>query len=166
MFQGENNKNQIWANVPAQETDLTAELARADETIATLRREVRAVCVKYRLWRAAVRCGRSTTAANSSEAQGQCVAHNIMLIKKLRGLWGTMRFAQMVRADIMQAMIIEAESKARLDEMQRVAAFGYKPELVSYDELEARFGPAMAQDLFDDMLAQTARAVKSRKIIN
>lgn len=164
MYQGDmNNKSQIWAKVPNQETDMSAELVRADETIATLRREVRSVCLKYRLWRAALKktaqCGRDSNVV-------PFVAHNMVLIKKMRGLWNTMRFAQLVRADILQAMEIEAEAKARLDEIQNVATFGYKPELVSYDELESRFGPAVAQNLFDDMLSQTAKAVKAKRILN
>lgn len=160
MYQGDkNSKNQIWANVPNQDTDMGAELARADETIATLRREVRGVCVKYRLWRAALRCGRDAR-------DDGFVAHNMVLIKKIRGLWGTMRFAQMVRADILQAMEMEAANKARLDEIESAAQYGYKPELISYDELEARFGPAVAQDLFDDMLSQTAKAVKAKRVVS
>lgn len=161
MYHGENknNTNQIWVNVPNLETDMGAELARADDTIATLRREVRSVCLKYRLWRASLRCGRPVDAQ-------PLVAHNMVLMKKLRGLWGTMRFAQLVRADILQAMAIEEEAKAKLDEIQNAATFGYAPELISYDELEARFGPAVAQDLFDDMLTQTARAVKTKRIVS
>lgn len=160
MYQGDmNSKSQIWANVPNQETDMGAELARADETIATLRREIRGVCLKYRLWRAALRCGRDADNVTF-------IAHNMPMIKKMRGLWGTMRFAQLVRADILQAIAIEAEAKARLDEIQSVTNFGYKPELVSYDELETRFGPAVAQDIFDDMLAQTAKAVKAKRIVH
>lgn len=165
MYQGDmSNKSNIWAKVPNQETDMSAELTRADETIATLRREVRSICLKYRLWRAALeknaRCGRDSTNVVPF------VAHNMVMIKKIRGLWNTMRFAQLVRADILQAMEIEAEAKARLDEIQSVTNFGYKPELVSYDELEARFGPAVAQNLFDDMLSQTAKAVKAKNIVH
>lgn len=151
-------KKAIQVRVPQPHQDLPAELARADETLATLRLEIRTAVTKYRLWRAHMRCGRSIAAG--------LVLFNMPMMKKIRGLWATYRFAHMVRADILHMMAVEADTRARMAELDNVTTFGFKPELVTYDELEARFGPAAAQQLYDDMLLQTARDVARRKIVN
>ena len=152
-------KKAIQVRVPQPQQDLQGELARANETLATLRLELRTVVTKYRLWRAQVRCGRS------AEATG-VVLFNMPMMKKIRGLWATYRFAQMVRADIVHMMVLEAETRERLAELESVTHFGFKPELVTYEELEARFGPAAAQQLYDDMLVATARDVTKRKLLS
>ena len=146
------------AKIQGAEQDLSAELARADSTLATLRLEVSTAVTKYRLWRSHMRCGREVDAAVE--------LFNMPMVKKIRGLWATYRFAQMVRADICHMIALETETRERLDELQNVATVGFKPELVSYDELESRFGPATAQELYDDMLAQLARDAAKRKLVS
>ncbi len=141
----------------ATQSDLAGELARADSTLATLRLEVISAVTKYRLWRAHMRCGRAVDASVE--------LFNMPMVKKIRGLWATYRFAQMVRADICHMMALETETRAKLDELNEMA-IGSKPELISYDELESRFGPATAQELYDDMLAQLARDVAKRKLVS
>lgn len=139
-------------------SDLAAELSRADETLANLRLEVRTVLTKYRLWRAHMRCGRA--------ADTGLELFNMPMVKKIRGLLATYRFAQMVRADIMHMIALENETRQKLVELDSLATYGFKPELVSYDELEARYGGAIAQQLYDDMLSQTARQVAKRKLVS
>lgn len=153
-----NNKESIQVKVAAPAGDLSSELAHADETIKGLRLEIMASLTKYRMWRAHMRCGRAIDSGLE--------LFNMPMVKKIRGLWATYRFAQMVRADIRHMMAQEAETRQRLQDLQNVATYGFKPELVTYEELEARFGAAAAQDLYDDMLAQTARDAARRKLVS
>jgi len=147
---------QMRATTPA--TDMAGELVRANETLATLRIEIRTAIVKYRLWRAHMRCGRSVESARNIS--------NLQMTKKIKGLWATYRFAQMVRADINYMIELERETRRRMDELKNMDHTHFKPEMVSYDELEMRYGAAAAQQIYDDMLIATAREVMKRKLVS
>jgi hypothetical protein len=150
-------KKAIQVRIAAPKGDLADELARANDTLQTLRIELRTAIVKYRMWRAHMRCGRSVDAAKDIS--------NLQMTKRIKGLWATYRFAQMVRADINHMMALETETRERLGELHNIAVNNFDPKHITYDELEKRYGSAAAQQIYDDMLIATARDVARRKIV-
>lgn len=135
--------------------DLKAQLVVAEATQAQLRLDIREILTVYRAWRRAARCGR---------AIDNVTALHPTYLRQLRRVWATYRLTQLLLRD-MRAM---ASLRARqLQGSQRVAiaapvlktpaneqADAFDADGIGYEELEAKYGPVLAQRLYDEICAQ------------
>ena len=139
--------------------ELRAQLVLAEATQTQLRADMRGLLAEYRAWRRAARCG--------SAVENVVLLHPTYM-KQTRRVWATYRLTQLLMRD-MQAM---AGLRARANQTtQRIPAHKFvapvthkkpaneqTPEFnddgISYDALETRYGPVLAQRLYDEIMAQ------------
>ena len=137
--------------------DLKAQLTLAHATQAQLRADMRGLLKEYRAWRRGAGCGR---------AAGNIILLHPVYMQQTRRVWATYRLTQLLLRD-MQAM---ASLRARVNEAtQRIPAHRLAKQLpqpaneqacgchadgITYDALETKYGPVLAQRLYDEIMAQ------------
>ncbi len=138
-------------------SELRVQLTLANATQAQLRADMRKLVAEYRAWRSAARCGRTID---------NVVLLHPTYMKQTRRVWATYRLTQLLLRD-MQAM---ASLRARANETtQRIPAYQLTAKLpqpaneqtvdlnedgISYDALETKYGPVLAQRLYDEIMTQ------------
>lgn len=138
--------------------ELKAQLALAHATQAQLRSDMRELVSEYRVWRREASCGRAVS---------NIVLLHPTFMKQTRRVWATYRLTQLLLRDMHSMAML----RARANEMtQRIPAHAFMAKAmpqpaneqtvdfnedgISYNALETKYGPVLAQRLYDEIMAQ------------
>lgn len=166
-------------SVEALDAEVAAQLHMAEATQIQLRADIRALIAEYRVWRRDIRCGRAADGAQPV---------NLKMLKQIRAGFATYRLSQILLRDIRSIAMLDSARPIymkKFSHMPVIAPVGDTPtpanqdapqapatpaspaadsiDQMLYDELEAKYGPSLAQKLYDEVKQQEEADKKSAK---
>lgn len=137
--------------------ELAEQLRLAEVTQQQLRADIRQLVNEYRIWRRDARCGRAAT--NMQPA-------NLPMLKQIRAAFATYRLTQILLRDMREIALFDTVQPVKIKAVNKpIPTINPVIETptpandqteatidgILYEELESKYGPSIAQKLYDEL---------------